>query len=287
MIGRQNTKFRLSHLKFYAYLIPIAFVMGLPLVFIFNHAFKPIGELFLFPPRFLVQQPTLENFVRLADATATSGIPVSRYIYNSLLITAFVVFFSVLIGSMAAFAFAKLKFKGRNAFFTINTLALMFVATAVAIPRYLVIENLGIIDTYFAHVLPALAMPVGLFLVTQFTTQIPDSLIEAARIDGAGNFYIYRRIVLPLILPAISTVAILAFQGVWNDAGTSATFINNESLRTLAFFMSTLTAGGGATAVAGQGMAAAAGLIMLIPNLILFIIMQSRVINTMAHSGLK
>jgi ABC-type glycerol-3-phosphate transport system permease component len=285
MVGRQNAKFNKSHMKFYAYIIPMAIVMGLPIVYIINHAFKPIGELFLFPPRFFVRQPTLVNFTRLFEATAVSGIPASRYIYNSALVTVLVVILSVVIGSMSAFAFAKLQFKGRDILFTVNTLALMFVGTAVAIPSYLVVDNLGLIDTYLAHVLPLIAMPVGMFLLTQFIGQIPDSLIEAARIDGAGNLYVYRRIILPLIRPAIATIAILAFQGVWNNAGTSTMFINNEALRTLAFFMGTLTSA--ATVVAGQGMAAAAGLIMFLPNLILFIILQSKVINTMAFSGLK
>jgi len=287
MVGRQNRKFNKSHMKFYVYLIPMAVIMGLPIVYIVNHAFKPIGELFLFPPRFFVRQPTVVNFTRLFEATAISGIPASRYIYNSALVTVLVVVLSVIIGSMSAFAFAKLQFKGREILFTVNTLALMFVGTAVAIPSYLVVDNLGLIDTYLAHVLPLIAMPVGMFLLTQFIGQIPDSLIEAARIDGAGNLYVYRRIILPLIRPAIATIAILAFQGVWNNTATSTMFINNEALRTLAFFMGTLTTAAGATVVAGQGMAAAAGLIMFLPNLILFIILQSKVINTMAFSGLK
>ncbi|KAB8128058.1 carbohydrate ABC transporter permease, partial [Gracilibacillus oryzae] len=130
-----------------------------------------------------------------------------------------------------------------------------------------------------------IAMPVGLFLIKQFIDQIPDSLIEAAIIDGASNFKIYWKIILPLIMPAVATAAILAFQLVWNDLETSNLFTTSENMRTLAFFMNTLAVE--TNVVVGQGMAAVAALIMFVPNLILFIILQSKVMNTMSHSGLK
>ncbi|MDD3123314.1 MAG: carbohydrate ABC transporter permease, partial [Candidatus Izemoplasmatales bacterium] len=167
----------------------------------------------------------------------------------------------------------------------INTLALMFVGIAVTIPRYLVIEKLGLIDNFFIHVLPYLAVPVGLFLIKQFIDQIPNELLDAARVDGANEFQIYQKIVLPLIKPAIATIVILSFQTIWNSADTSTTYINNDALKTFAFYMNTLTAN--TNGVAGQGMAAAASLIMFVPNLLIFVIMQSKVMDTMAHSGIK
>ena len=133
--------------------------------------------------------------------------------------------------------------------------------------------------------MPLIAMPVGMFLVKQFTDQVPDSLIEAAIVDGAGYFRVYSKIVFPLVRPAIATVAILAFQSVWNNTETSIMFTNKENMRTLTFYMNTLASN--TNAVAGQGIAAAASLIMFLPNLILFICMQSKVMNTMAYSGLK
>ncbi|MGB4180539.1 MAG: carbohydrate ABC transporter permease, partial [Bacilli bacterium] len=165
------------------------------------------------------------------------------------------------------------------------TLALMFVGVAVMIPRYLIIESLGLIDTFFVHIVPFLAVPVGLFLIKQFIDQVPNELIEAAKMDGAGSFTIYRRIILPMIKPAIATIAILSFQAVWNDAGTSATYIDSDQLKTFAYFMNTLSAS--SNVVAGQGMSAAAALIMFVPNLIIFIVLQGKVMNTMAHSGIK
>ncbi|MGL4337265.1 MAG: carbohydrate ABC transporter permease [Turicibacter sp.] len=279
------SRFDKSQLKYYSYLIPLAIFMGLPIVFIICHAFKPMDELFAFPPKFFVSRPTLENFSNLFAASNTSGIPLSRYIFNSLVVTTAVVFLSIIISSMAGYALSKMRFKSKGVLLEINNLALMFVPIAVMIPRYLVIDNIGLTDTYWAHILPILAMPVGLFLVKQFMDQIPDELIEAAYIDGANDFQIYVRIIVPIVKPALATAAILVFQQVWNNIESSSLFVTSESLRTLAFYMSTLASN--TNVVAGQGMAAAASLIMFLPNLILFIFLQSKVMNTMAHSGLK
>ncbi len=164
----------------------------------------------------------------------------------------------------------------------------MFVPIAVTIPRFLIIERLGLINTFLVHILPVLALPVGLFLIKQFIDGIPDEVIEAARIDGANDLWIYWFIILPMIRPAVATIAILTFQATWNDASISTLYINDESLKTFAFFLTTLTSTtAGANAVAGQGMAAAATLIMFLPNLIIFMILQSQVMSTMSRSGLK
>jgi ABC-type glycerol-3-phosphate transport system permease component len=274
-----------TQIKFFLFLIPLAVFMGLPIIFIVSHAFKPMDELFAFPPRFLVYKPTFTNFTNLFAASKGSGIPIGRYFFNSIVVTAITVFLSVLISSMAGFALSKLKFKLKGVIFEINNLALMFVPIAVMIPRYLTIDTLGITDTYFAHILPLLSMPIGLFLIKQFVDQVPDSLIEAAVIDGASHWKVYRKIILPMIRPAIATASILAFQQVWNNIESSAIFISDESLRTAAFYMSTLASQ--TNIVAGQGVAAAASLVMFVPNLILFIILQRNVMNTMAHSGIK
>lgn len=277
-------KFHKNQIPFYLYLIPIAVFMGLPILFIISHAFKPMDELFAFPPRFLVSNPSLDNFRNLFRVAATSGIPISRYVFNSLVVTLVVVLGSVLMSTMAGFALSKMSFRLKKPLFEMNNLALMFVPVAVTIPRYLTISTMGILDTYWAHILALLAMPVGLFLIKQFIDQVPDSLMEAAQIEGANAFTVYRKVVLPLIKPAIATGAILSFQMVWNNIETSALFTSSENIRTLSFYMNTLTQVG---TVQGQGMAAAASLVMFIPNLILFIVMQSSVMNTMAHSGLK
>ncbi|WP_067843709.1 carbohydrate ABC transporter permease [Amphibacillus sediminis] len=283
--GINPKTFHRSQLKFYIFLIPFAIFMALPIIFIFNHAFKPLDELYAFPPRFFVVNPTLENFRNLSQLAESSGIPLSRYLFNSLFVTVIVVFLSIALSTLAGYALSKKQFRGKKALLEINNTALMFVPIAVMIPRFLTVSFIGIEDTYFAHILPLVAMPVGLFLVKQFIDQIPDSLIEAAVMDGASDIKIYWKIILPLIKPAIATAAILAFQLAWNDLETSMFYTTSESMRTLAFFMNTLAAQ--TNVVVGQGMAAVASLIMFVPNLVLFIILQSKVMNTMAHSGLK
>jgi ABC-type glycerol-3-phosphate transport system permease component len=281
--------FHVSQIKFYIVLIPLAGLMLLPIIYIFSSAFKPPEELFAYPPPLIVTNPTMKNFNDLFSILSTSGIPVSRYLFNSILITVVTVAASVIVSSAAAYALSKKQFRLKQTLFVVNNVALMFVPIAVTIPRFLIVENLNLLDTFWVHVLPVLAMPVGLFLLKQFIDGIPDEVIEAAQIDGASDLHIYWRIILPMIQPALATIAILTFQAAWNNADTSTTYINNESLRTLAFYLTTLTSttATGADAVAGQGVAAAAALIMFVPNLIIFIFLQSQVMSTMSRSGLK
>ncbi|PKK93739.1 MAG: ABC transporter permease [Tenericutes bacterium HGW-Tenericutes-6] len=284
-IKTNPSRFEWSQLPFLAIVMPIVLFMLMPLVYIFNHAFKPFDELIEYPPRFFVRRPTLDNFEELFRTATTTGIPVSRYLFNSIVITLIVVLLSIFLATITGFALSKLKFHIKGVIMQINTLAMMFVGTAVVIPRYIIVERLGLIDNFMVHILPMIAIPVGLFLVKQFIDQIPNELIEAAKIDGASSFMIYWKIVLPLIKPAIATIAILTFQGVWNNADISATYINTDALKTFAYYMSTLASS--SNVVAGQGMNAVATLIMFIPNLVIFIFLQNKVMNTMVHSGIK
>ena len=278
-------KFELGQLKIILIILPLVIFMGMPIIFIVNHAFKPMEELFAFPPTFFVKNPTLENFNKLIKFSDGSGIPLSRYIFNSLIVTVITVGLALLLTTMSAFALAKIRFKGRNMLTQINQIAIMFVSTAVLIPRYLVICNLGLIDNLMAHILPLVAMPVALFLVKQFVEQVPDSLLEAAYMDGATDLDIYIKVIIPMIKPAIATAAILVFQQVWTNMETSSYFFSDDSMKTLTFYMNTLVNVN--NTVAGQGMSAAASLIMFVPNLVLFIILQNKVMNTMANSGIK
>lgn len=280
--------FHTSQIKFYIILLPLVLFMLLPIVFIVSHAFKPPDELFAYPPRFFVTNPTFKNFTDLFSKMSTSGIPVSRYLFNSILITAVTVAASILVSTTAAYALSKKQFKLKQTLFAVNTVALMFVPIAVTIPRFLIIERMNLMDTFWVHILPGLAMPVGLFLIKQFIDGIPNEVVEAAQIDGASDIWIYWKIILPMIRPAIATIAILTFQATWNNADISTLYISSESLKTFAFYLSTLTTTTtGANTVAGQGIAAAASLIMFLPNLIIFILLQSQVMSTMSHSGLK
>lgn len=276
----------MSHIKFYLILLPFIIFAVFPLIFIFSQAFKPLEELFLFPPRFFVQHPTLDNFKMLMEVSEQSSVPMSRYLLNSVVITIIVMTFSVVFSSMAGYILSKHKFKGQKFVFEANQIALMFIPIAVTIPRYLVVAKLGLIDSYWAAILPLIAVPVGLFLLKQFIDQIPDEVIEGAKMDGASSFTIYRKIIVPLTIPAMATVAILSFQTVWNSVEASTLYINNESLKTFAYYMSTLSTTTGANVVAGQGISAASSLIMFLPNLIIFVILQNKVMDTVSNAGM-
>lgn len=285
-----GTKFNPKHftkgqISFYVIIIPIALFMALPIIYLFASAFKPLDELLEFPPKFFVRNPTFQNFIDLFERSGTTGLPIYRYLINSIIVTLIVTLLSVLFSSMAGYILSKKKFRMKKALFEINTLSLMFVSCAVVIPRFLIISNIGIINTLMAHILPLIAIPVGLFLVKQFIDGVPDDLIEAARLDGAGDFYVYTRIILPLIKPALVTVAILAFQTAWNNVETSNLYVNKEEYQTFAYYLSTLT--NASNSISGAGVSAAAALIIFVPNLIIFIVLQSKVMDTMAHSGIK
>ena len=279
-------KFEVGQIKIFLLVLPLVILTGLPIVFIIFHAFKPMEELFAFPPKFITTNPTLDNFRKLFKASRTAGIPLSKYVFNSLLITVSVVFLSLFFSTAASYALSKLKFKGRELMMQINQFAIMFVPVAVMIPRYLVVNTLGMTNTYWSQILPLIPLPVALFLVKQFVDQVPQSLIEAAYVDGAKELQIYLKVIIPLIKPAIATAAILVFQQVWTNMEASNYYVNDEGMKSLAFYMNTLSSGTGNT-VAGQGVAAAASLIMFVPNLVLFCILQKNVMNTMAHSGIK
>ena len=279
------TQFHRSQLKFYLILTPVALFMLLPIMLNFSNAFKPIEELNRFPPTFIVERPTMANFRHVMRITAGTGVPLSRFLMNTIVVTIVTIGLTIVLTTMSAYALSKKKFKAKGWLFKVNQVALMFVPTAVLIPRYLVIINTGFNNNFMAHILPFLAMPVGLFLVKQFIdTQVPDELIEAAKLDGAGELHIISRIVFPLIKPAIATLSILCFQAVWGATEPSNLFIEDDTLRTFAYYMGNFTIGGNPMMV---GVGAASGLIMFLPNLIIFIVMQSKIMNTMSHSGIK
>ena len=279
------TRFHVSQLKFYAILIPMAVIMGLPIVYIFSQALKPLDELFVYPPKFFASRPSLDNFKKLLESMMNSEVPIYRYFFNSIVSTLLTVVCTVFITAFAGYALSKKEFKAKNTIFAINTAALMFVGAAVKIPKYLVIYNIGLIDNFWVHIIPGLAMPVGLFLVKQFMDQIPNALLEAARVDGATDWQIFMKVVLPLSKSSLATVIILTFQSAWNAVEASELYLNKDNMKAFAYYMTTLTTAG--NDVVGIGMAAAATLIMFIPNLIIFIFMQKNVMSTMAHSGLK
>jgi ABC-type glycerol-3-phosphate transport system permease component len=266
-------------------LVMSAFML-LPIVYIFNHALKPYHELFVYPPTFLVREASLQNFSELFWVISNSTVPISRYLFNSVFISVVAVFTVTIASAMCAFPLSKHRFPGSGLIFSMIILMLMFAPEVVQIPRYLVVNELGLMNTYFGHILPLMAMPIGVFLLKQFIDQLPNTLLEAARIDGASEMTLFLKIVIPVCMPAVATVAILAFQNAWGNVETSSLFMQDDEMKNFPFFLSTLTSNL-ANNVARQGAAAAATLILFVPNLIIFVFLQGKVIATMAHSGIK
>ena len=265
----------------YLMLFLVGLAMIFPLVFLIGSSLKPLDELFRFPPTVLPQHPTSDNFSDLFVTMGQSWVPFSRYLVNTVLITAVGTFGHLVIASMAAFVLAKYDFPGGKFFFAVVTTCLMFSGYVTGIPNYLIMSRLYMIDTYWALILPAFAAPIGLFLMKQFMEGLPTALIEAATIDGAGQFRIFWSIVMPNVKPAWLTVIIFSVQSLWNTS--AATVIYSESKKTLVYALQQIQAGG----IARTGQTAAATVIIVSVPVIIFIFSQSRILETMASSGLK
>ena len=252
-----------------------------PLIFTVVNAFKPMSEIFIFPPKLTVDNPTLNNFYDLSFILESFDVPMSRYIFNTAVITGLGTLGTVLLGSMAAFALAKYQFPGSKMMSSLIVYALMFSASVTAIPNYLIMTYLGLVDTYWAVILTAVGGTLGLYLMKNFIVQIPDSLIEAATIDGANEFTIYWRIIMPLCKPAWITLIILSFQQMWGTTG--GVFIYSEELKPVSYVLSQLVSGG----IARTGVSSAVSLIMMTVPVAVFVISQSNVLETMSTSGMK
>ncbi len=252
-----------------------------PLVYTVVSAFKPFSEIFIFPPRLTVDNPTLNNFYDLGTIVEGFSIPLSRYIFNTLIITGLGTVGTVFFGSMAAFPLAKYKFPGSKLMSDIIVYALMFSTSVTAIPNYLIMSKLGLIDTYWAVILPAVGGTLGLYLMKNFMEQVPDDMLEAAKIDGASEFEIYFKVVMPLCKPAWITLVILSFQQMWGTTG--GVFIYSEELKPLSYVLSQLVSGG----ISRTGVASAVSLLMITVPIAVFVFSQSNVIETMSTSGIK
>ncbi|MBQ6563684.1 MAG: carbohydrate ABC transporter permease [Clostridiales bacterium] len=255
--------------------------MVLPLVMIVNNALKPLDEIYQFPPRIFVRNPTLTNFSDLFVLMNESWVPFSRYVLNTVIISLGGMLGHVIVASMAAYPLAKHKFPGKNLLFSMVVLSMMFSWTVTQIPQYLIISWLGINNTYAALVLPAWAFGMGLYLMKQFMEQLPDSLMESARLQGANEWQIFWLIVMPNVRPAWLTLAIFQFQQMWGNTG--GMFLRNEELKPLQYALQQITSGGVSRAGAG---AAVTFIIAAIP-IIFFLICQSSILETMTTSGMK
>ncbi|WP_372661150.1 carbohydrate ABC transporter permease [Cohnella sp.] len=281
----KGSRFDWGGITLYSLLTGFGLLMLSPLIYMASTALKPISELFLFPPRFFVVNPTLINFRDLLFITGTTSVPFSRYIFNSVIVTLGIVIFGVLVSAMAAYPLAKHNMPFKKTIFSMVVTALMFSPMVLQIPQYLIISKIGLMNTYFAMILPYLAAPIGMFLMTQFLRQIPDALLEAARIDGASEWRLFYTIVIPMLKPAIATFALFSFIQAWNDPYPAMVYTTDEDMKSLPLAIQTI--GGGAGVIARVGTLAAASFLMIIPTILVFIITQRMVLQTMAHSGLK
>lgn len=278
---RRLNRSRAGNALLFALMLVCGLFMVLPLVMILNNALKPLDELYQFPPRIFVRNPTLENFSDLFVLMNTSWVPFSRYILNTVIITLGGMLGHVIIASLAAYPLAKHHFPGKNLLFSMVVLSMMFSWTVTQIPQYMIISWLGINNTYFALILPAWSFGMGLYLMKQFMEQLPDSLMESARIQGANEWQIFWRIVMPNVKPAWLTLAIFQFQQMWGNTGSL--FLRNEELKPLQYSLQQITAGG----LSRAGAAAAVTFIIAAVPITFFLICQSNILETMTTSGMK
>lgn len=280
-LHKQLNRSHFGNFMIFLMLVAVGVFMGLPLYYSVIQSFKPAEELFIFPPRFYVVNPSWRSYSQLFQLVSDLTVPFSRYLFNSVFVSIVSTTISVMIGAMAAYPFAKKKFPGRNAMWKLIMLTLLFSGGVTSLPSYIVKAKLGLINTYWVLILPTLASTLHMFLLRQFMLQIPDSLLDAAKLDGANDLVIFLRVVMPNVKPAWMTVMVLSFTDVWNNG--SAGVIFKEEFKLLPTALSQISAGG----IARSGAAAAASVLLMIPPIVSFVLTQSKMLQTMAHSGIK
>lgn len=263
------------------FLIIMGAFTALPIYFSVINAFKPLSELYLFPPRFVVYNPTFSNFIDIIALQSQSSVPVERYAFNTIFVSLATTVIYVVLASLAAYPLAKHKFPGKNVIHKLIVFAILFSSQVTALPQYILMAKTGMIDTYMALIFPALGGSFGVFLVMQFIGSFPDDVIEAARIDGCREFGVFFKIVFPSVKPAWVTLAILTFISNWNATGAQVVF--TETLKMLPTMLSQMTAAG----IDRAGVSAAVTVLMMLPPMISFVFSQSKVVETMAYSGIK
>jgi len=263
-------------------LILMGAFMFLPMLYTVMQSLKPMDELFVFPPRFYVVRPTLQNFADLFTLMSDSWVPFSRYIFNPVFISITGTLGNLVLSSMAAYALAKIKFPGRGWIFQVVVLSLMFHSTVTGITNFITMTALGWVDTYLAIIVPAWGSTLGLYLMKQFMeSSVSDAVLESARLDGATEFYTFLRIAMPMVKPAWLTLIVYSFQGLWNSG--ASIYIQSEQLKTFNYAISQIITGG----VARAGASAASTVLMMLVPIAVFVITQSKIIETMGSSGMK
>ena len=273
---------RLGNVMVWIVLIVAGLFMSVPLIYAVTASLKPFEEIFLFPPKLYVINPTWDNYTALFSLTGELTVPFSRYLFNSFFIAVATTVIQIIFASMAAYPLAKGDFPGKNIIFNVIVFSLMFVSQVTFMPQYILMAKLQLLNTWWSLLLPTVGSSMGLFLMKQFMEQIPYAIIESARLDGAGEGRIVFSLVFPNVKPAWLTLAIFTFQGMWNTTGSAYLF--DEDIKLLPTALAQITQSN-ATARMGVGMATT--VILMIPPILFFILSQSNVVKTMAFAGIK
>ena len=280
-LKQKSTRSRLGNGISFLFLLLMGVFVVLPIYYNIINAFKPVSELFLFPPRFIIYRPTFNNFINLFRSQTQSVVPLERYLFNSVFLTIISTAVYVLIASMAAFPLTKRNFPGKKIIYKGIVFAILFRPEVTALPQYMLMSRMKILDTFWALLFPLLAGSFGVFLMMQFMSTIPNEILEAAGIDGAGQKYTFFHIVLPCVKPAMLTLTIFTFASSWSTAGSQFTY--SESLKLLPTMISQL----GSAGLMNAGISAAGTVLLRLPPIFVFLLCQNSVIETMAYSGIK
>ncbi len=256
----------------------IALLSLAPLAWMVSVSFMPRGEASHFPPPFLPSMATLDNYRALF---ATTGV--ARNFANSLLVSGAITVLSLLVNTMAGYAFAKLRFTGRERIFQLLLAALVVPAQVAMLPLFLMMKQMGLVNTYAGVVVPALAGVFGIFLVRQYARSIPDELLEAARIDGAGEWRIFFRIVLPMLKPVLVTLAIFTFMAAWNDFMWPLIVLTDQEHYTLPVALASLSR----EHIMDVEMMMAGAVVTVLPVLLLFLLLQRYYIQGLLLGSVK
>lgn len=259
-------------------MIALAALSLAPLLWMVSVSLMQPGEAASFPPPLLPSAPTLHNYHELFDR-----IGMGRYLLNSILVSTSVMVVAVLLNTMAGYAFAKLAFRGREPVFRALLATLVIPAQVAMMPLFLMLKQLGLINTYGGAMVPGLAGVFGIFLVRQYARSIPDELLEAARIDGAGEFRIFFQIVLPVLKPILVTLGIFSFLGAWNDFMWPLIVLSDQNLQTLPVALASLSR----EHVQDNEMMMAGSVVTVLPVLLLFLVLQRYYLQSLLLGSVK
>ena len=263
-------------------LVLLGAFMFLPMLYVVMQSFKPLDELWMYPPRFFVMSPTIDNYKSLFTLMSINWVPFSRYIFNTVFTSVMGTFGHLFIASLAAYTLAKIKFPGGKFMFKAVQTSLMFHATVTAITSFIIMSLFGWLDTYLAIIVPAWGSTLGLYLMKQFMdSAVPDTVLESARLDGASELKTYWVIAMPMVKPAWLTLIVYSFQSLWNQGASM--YIHSEQLKSFNYAIGQITAGG----IKRAGASAAAQVIMMLVPIMVFVFSQSNIVETMGSSGMK